>query len=42
MGIIKGFVAIPVLSLAPTLVKAAPKPIELAIVSESPAAVVIL
>jgi len=30
MGIIKGFVAIPVLSLVSTLAKAAPKPIELA------------
>ena len=42
MRIIKGFVAIPVLSLAPTLVKAAPKPIELAIVTKPSAAIVIL
>ena len=42
MGIIKGFVAIPVLSLASALAKAAPKLIELAIVTESSAAVVTL
>ena len=39
---IKEFVAISVLSRAPTLIKAAPKPIELAIVTEPSAAIVIL